>query len=453
MGGGEEEEEAATSSRRRRRRRSEPPRSPPRRRRRPKAVAAAPAAEPARLPRRDGRASTPARGRPPPSRRTRPSSCSSSATAASTTRWSRAAVDRLGSMPRVSTFVVPAAQIARYASIAQGVDVDRVPALVVLRRSSSTTASPPAPSSYGFQSPESVVQAVVDAGYKGRTLAYHPLTMDAVEYPGATCSRFRTPAPRTAAGRSSRKQEHPGPDAAASRAVAPAASSPTSWSSSATSPTSAPARRSKRRATAGQPPEALLLEQGAITAEQLARAVAERYGLDHVDLSTYQVDMAAANLISVTTARRYRALPVGFVDRETLLVAMADPTNVLAVDDIQIATGARLPGRGRRRRGHRGADRPPQHASERRHRGDRRATSRRPRRSLAGVSDMQVSAEDAPVVKLVYSILGQAVGRGRLRRPLRARRGRDAGPLPDRRRAARGRARAEADDQRRRSRG
>ena len=90
--------------------------------------------------------------------------------------------------------------------------------------------------------------------------------------------------------------------------------------------------------TAGRPPERLLIEQGAITADQLSRAVAERYGLDHIDLSVYQVDMAAANLISVNTARRYRALPVGFVDKETLLVAMADPTNVLAVDDIQIAT-------------------------------------------------------------------------------------------------------------------
>ena len=90
--------------------------------------------------------------------------------------------------------------------------------------------------------------------------------------------------------------------------------------------------------TAGRTPEQLLLEQGAIVADQLSRAVAERYGLDHVDLANYQVDMAAANLISVSTARRYRALPVGFVDKGTLLVAMADPTNVLAVDDIQIAT-------------------------------------------------------------------------------------------------------------------
>ena len=49
--------------------------------------------------------------------------------------------------------------------------------------------------------------------------------------------------------------------------------------------------------------------------------------------------MAAANLLSVSSARRYRALPVGYVDKETLLVAVADPANVLAVDDIQMATG------------------------------------------------------------------------------------------------------------------
>src|SRR5436190_6558486 len=90
--------------------------------------------------------------------------------------------------------------------------------------------------------------------------------------------------------------------------------------------------------TAGKSPERLLLDQGAIDADQLARAVAERYGLEHVDLAEYQVDMAAANLISVNTARRYRALPIGFADKQTLIVAMADPTNVLAVDDIQIAT-------------------------------------------------------------------------------------------------------------------
>ena len=90
--------------------------------------------------------------------------------------------------------------------------------------------------------------------------------------------------------------------------------------------------------TAGQPPEQLMVSRGVIDADQLSRAIAERYGLDHVDLSAYQVDMAAANLIPVGTARRYKALPVGFVDKTTLLVAMADPTNLLAVEDIEIAT-------------------------------------------------------------------------------------------------------------------
>jgi len=165
--------------------------------------------------------------------------------------------------------------------------------------------------------------------------------------------------------------------------------------------------------TAGRPPERLMVEQGQITADQLSRAVAERYGLDHVDLSAYQVDMAAANLISVNTARRYRALPVGFVDKDTLLVAMADPTNVLAVDDIQIATALdcrvavaaeedieSLIGR---------LNTLQSAVSEAVTEGEAAADEEA---ELAEVADMEVSAEDAPVIKLVYSILGQAVGEG-----------------------------------------
>jgi type IV pilus assembly protein PilB len=163
--------------------------------------------------------------------------------------------------------------------------------------------------------------------------------------------------------------------------------------------------------TAARPPEELLLQQGAVSADQLSRATAERYGLDHVDLSAYQVDMAAANLISVNTARRYGALPVGFLDKDTLLVAMADPTNVLAVDDIQIATALdcrvavaaaedieALVGR---------LNTLQSAVSEAVVEGQESSEE-----ELAEVSDFEVSAEDAPVIKLVYSILGQAVGEG-----------------------------------------
>jgi type IV pilus assembly protein PilB len=163
--------------------------------------------------------------------------------------------------------------------------------------------------------------------------------------------------------------------------------------------------------TAGAPPEALLLTEGAINGDQLSRAIAERYGLDHIDLAEYQVDMAAANLISVNTARRYRALPVGFVDRETLLVAMADPTNVLAVDDLQIATGLDC-------RVAVAAEEDVEALVSRLNTLQSAVTEavtedeQEQEGELAEVADLEVSAQDAPVIKLVYSILGQAVGEG-----------------------------------------
>lgn len=83
-------------------------------------------------------------------------------------------VQRLEAIGGVATFVVPSHQLARYVSIAQGVDLNRVPALVVIRPKHLSGAYDPASVQYGFQSAESVVQAVVDARYHGGTLAYHP---------------------------------------------------------------------------------------------------------------------------------------------------------------------------------------------------------------------------------------------------------------------------------------
>lgn len=74
----------------------------------------------------------------------------------------------------VALFVVPAKKIARYTAITQGVDVSRVPALVVVGPDEPERGVASATVSYGFLSPESIVQAVVDAGYEGPTLTYHP---------------------------------------------------------------------------------------------------------------------------------------------------------------------------------------------------------------------------------------------------------------------------------------
>jgi type IV pilus assembly protein PilB len=92
----------------------------------------------------------------------------------------------------------------------------------------------------------------------------------------------------------------------------------------------------------GRPTGQVLVEQGVLRHDQLARVVAERFGLDYVDLSVYDLDMGAVHLIGAEAAKRYRAVPVGFAEDGTLLLAMADPTNVLTIDDVAMITGRRV---------------------------------------------------------------------------------------------------------------
>ncbi|HEY6694712.1 MAG TPA: ATPase, T2SS/T4P/T4SS family [Solirubrobacteraceae bacterium] len=95
----------------------------------------------------------------------------------------------------------------------------------------------------------------------------------------------------------------------------------------------------ERANDSGSLPERLLVADGALSEDQLARAVAERFGLDHIDLDVYRVDPDAAKLVTPAAARRYQAVPVAFAGERTLLVAMSDPANVLAQDDIAVMTG------------------------------------------------------------------------------------------------------------------
>jgi hypothetical protein len=80
----------------------------------------------------------------------------------------------LAALPDVSHFVVPAEEIARYAAITVGLDVNRVPALVVMKPKRLSGGTPQASVDYGFQTPQSVAQAVLDANYHGREVTYHP---------------------------------------------------------------------------------------------------------------------------------------------------------------------------------------------------------------------------------------------------------------------------------------
>jgi hypothetical protein len=87
----------------------------------------------------------------------------------------RSSVERLRGRSDVAVFVTHAANIARYARITKGMDVNRVPALIVLRPRHLTHGTPTASVSYGFRGPDSVDQAVRNALYKGpNDLPYYP---------------------------------------------------------------------------------------------------------------------------------------------------------------------------------------------------------------------------------------------------------------------------------------
>jgi type IV pilus assembly protein PilB len=160
---------------------------------------------------------------------------------------------------------------------------------------------------------------------------------------------------------------------------------------------------------AGVAPERVLLDERAINSEQLSRAIAERYGLDHLDLSLFEVDMAAANLLSASAAKRYSAVPISYIDEHTLLLAMADPANVLAVDDIALLTRLDV--------------RPAVASAEditslitRMNRFEDAVQEAVEEDATDGgpleIVDLRESAEDAPVIKLVHSIIAQAAERG-----------------------------------------
>jgi hypothetical protein len=89
-------------------------------------------------------------------------------------RMVAADVRRLSSLPEVANFVIPASRISHYAAITQGVQLNRVPALLVLRPKHLAKGIPTGTVYYGYLSPASVEQAVIDAGYKGPTVPYHP---------------------------------------------------------------------------------------------------------------------------------------------------------------------------------------------------------------------------------------------------------------------------------------
>ncbi|HEX9766983.1 MAG TPA: type IV-A pilus assembly ATPase PilB [Nitriliruptorales bacterium] len=82
----------------------------------------------------------------------------------------------------------------------------------------------------------------------------------------------------------------------------------------------------------------ILIDQGHVVERDLVSALATQIGMDFVDLSEIDIDPSAVGTISDSIARRYNALPIRYEDGK-LVVAMSDPANVFALDDIRTITG------------------------------------------------------------------------------------------------------------------
>jgi type IV pilus assembly protein PilB len=155
---------------------------------------------------------------------------------------------------------------------------------------------------------------------------------------------------------------------------------------------------------AGVPLGQALIDAGVVDSSQLAQALAERNGLDYVDLNVFDVDKGATSMIDGAKARRYRTIPIAFLAERTLLVATADPANLLALDDITMATGYEV---------RRAVASPEDIDALIENLGTLAGSVHEVEEEAeAEVIELRESADDAPVVKLVHAVIADAVRRG-----------------------------------------
>ncbi|MGH9169175.1 MAG: GspE/PulE family protein, partial [Acidimicrobiia bacterium] len=155
----------------------------------------------------------------------------------------------------------------------------------------------------------------------------------------------------------------------------------------------------------GRPLGRILVDERLVQEADLVRTLARRIGLEYVNLGEVNIDPSAGALVSEALARRYAALPISFEDGK-LVVAMADPANVLAVDDIRAITGLEVVAKVATR-----SD--VEDAISRMARMDDSVTelaelAAEGAEEIADLAGLESAVEEAPVVKLVNTLITRA---------------------------------------------
>src|SRR5499427_1813860 len=163
-----------------------------------------------------------------------------------------------------------------------------------------------------------------------------------------------------------------------------------------------------------------LVKLGFLTDEDVTNFLSRQYGVPAINLSYFEIDPAVVKLIPYETAKRYQILPLSRVGA-SLTIAMVDPTNVFAMDDIKFMTGFNIePVVASESSILAGIDKSYGATKEEDLESVMQSMSEmsdedvelQSEQAEIGLSELEKAADEAPVVKLVNVILGDAVKRG-----------------------------------------
>ncbi len=85
----------------------------------------------------------------------------------------------------------------------------------------------------------------------------------------------------------------------------------------------------------------VLVEMGFLSEEDILQALEKQLKIPSIDLGTYNINPKATSLVPENIVRRYNLIPIDIIDNE-LLVAMSDPLNIFAVDDLKLLTNMEI---------------------------------------------------------------------------------------------------------------
>jgi type IV pilus assembly protein PilB len=164
-----------------------------------------------------------------------------------------------------------------------------------------------------------------------------------------------------------------------------------------------------------------LVKLGFLTDEDVTNFLSRQYGVPAINLSYFEIDPAVVKLIPFETAKRYQILPLSRVGA-SLTIAMVDPTNVFAMDDIKFMTGFNIEpvvasessilagidkayGSG-------GSEENLETVMQSMSEMGENDVELQSEEQQIELAELEKAADEAPVVKLVNVVLGDAVKRG-----------------------------------------